>query len=349
MALKIKVLIIDDSAFMRLALKKILTQNPNIEVYTARNGIDGLEKLKNIKPDVVTLDIEMPVMNGIETLKHIMKENPTPVIMISSYTQEGLDITMQCLQLGAVDFIGKPSGEISLDIDIKEKEIINKVIAAANVKLSKFLNNRKERSIDIKRNFKTSRISVVCIGTSTGGPRTLMDIIPYIPSDINVPIFIVQHMPPRFTKSLANRLNSMSKLNVKEAEDNEDIKVNNVYIAPGDWHLTIKEKILNKKYSIHLTKEPSNLLFRPSVNVLFFSAAKVFNSRVLAVLLTGMGRDGADGMREIKRRGGITIAEDESTAVIFGMPAAAIEEGSADYILPSYKIASAIKKIVKGR
>ncbi len=350
MPMKLKVLIIDDSAFMRKALKNILKTNPRIEVFTARNGLDGIEKIEDLNPDVVTLDIEMPVMNGIETLKHIMKTHPLPVVMISSYTQEGVDITLECLHLGAVDFIGKPSGEISLDIEKKAKEIVNKVIAAASVKMNRLKKEKlkkDERKDKVIKRLKSGTIEVVAIGTSTGGPQTLIQIIPQLNNDIDVPIFIVQHMPPKFTRSLAERLNSMSKIRVKEADNNEEVEINTAYVAPGDWHMKLKKQILKEGYRIVLSKEPTDHLHRPSVDVLFYSVADTFKNRTLGILLTGMGRDGADGMRKIKQEGGITIAEDESTAIIFGMPAAAIQEGSADFVVPSYAIPEVIEKIIK--
>lgn len=351
---KIKVLIVDDSAFMRKAIKQILESDPLIEVIgTARNGTDALEKLKELTPDVVTLDISMPHMDGLTCLRSIMSTNPLPVVMISSLTQEGARETFRALELGAVDFIPKFSGTISLDIGKQKNEIITKVKAAALA--------RVEKGISVKQVLAKPEISVgrwkrktvvsqkaITIGISTGGPQTLMKIVPDLPRDFSAPLLIVQHMPPNFTRVFAERLDAASAIEIKEAEGGDVVESGKGYLAPGDYHMTTVKRALGKGAIIRLSKEPLNALHRPSVDVTMFSVAKLYGENTVGVILTGMGSDGAEAMAEIKRRGGKTIAQDEASSIIFGMPKAAIEKGCVDKVVPASEVAGAIVRAVEG-
>jgi len=344
---KIRVLVVDDSAFMRKALREILESDPSIVVVgTARDGEDALEKLKNLAVDVVTLDINMPRMDGLTALKHIMLENPVPVLMVSSLTQEGAEITIKALELGAVDFVPKPSGTISLDIAKCKDEIIRKTKAAARAKIGNLRRVRVGITKQVRIEPEKAAEVVVAIGVSTGGPQTLMDIIPNLPPNLPAGVLVVQHMPPNFTRSFAERLHSVSQINFKEAEDNDIIKCGWGYLAPGDWHMTVVKRGLGEGWLVKLSKQPEGTLFRPSVDVMMHSVARHLGDRAIGVILTGMGDDGARGMEEIKKKGGYTIAESGETCIVFGMPKAAIERGCVDKVLPANRIADAIVRAV---
>ncbi len=351
---KTRVLIVDDSAFMRKSLSILLTSDPSMEIVgTARDGAEGVELIKKLTPDIVTLDIEMPKMDGLTALKKIMKECPVPVIMVSSLTTEGADATIKALELGAVDFISKEMSFVSVDIAKIKEELIHKVktIARHNAlknRLQKFqtggnfFESRKTQPVGQIPRFGCKAIAM---GISTGGPLSLQRVIPLLSDKIKIPIFIVQHMPPKFTKSLAERLNSMSKLTVKEAEDNESIEGGVVYFAPGGFHMNAVSAGFGKQ-KITISTEPISTLHRPAVDVMMKSVMNVYGKNVLGVIMTGMGRDGADGIKDLKRLGGYAIAQDEDSCVVYGMPKAVVDAGSADMILPLDKIADAINKIV---
>ncbi|KGK86042.1 chemotaxis response regulator protein-glutamate methylesterase [Clostridium sp. HMP27] len=353
---KFKVLVVDDSALMRKIISDMINSENNMEVVAiARNGQDFIKKLEDVKPNVVTLDVEMPVMNGIEALKELRTRNiGIPVIILSSVSKKSSELTMECLENGAFDFIAKPSGAISLDIDKVRNELISKLnlayekcqngctieeIRAISKDISKEL-NEENKSIP-KKKF-VNKISALVIGASTGGPKALHQVISNLPDDLGVPVFVVQHMPATFTKAFAERLNSRSKITVVEAYDGQAVTNNVVYIAPGGFHMEV-----GKDKKIHLNKEPTVWGVRPAVDKLFKSAAAVYKERLMSVVLTGMGRDGAEGTIEVKKNGGITISEDQSTSVIYGMPKAAYETGMVDMVLTLDKVASEIVKIVK--
>lgn len=353
---KFKVLVVDDSALMRKIISDMINSENNMEVVAiARNGQDFIKKLEDVKPNVVTLDVEMPVMNGIEALKELRTRNiGIPVIILSSVSKKSSELTMECLENGAFDFIAKPSGAISLDIDKVRNELISKLnlayekcqngctieeIRAISKDISKEL-NEENKSIP-KKKF-VNKISALVIGASTGGPKALHQVISNLPDDLGVPVFVVQHMPATFTKAFAERLNSRSKITVVEAYDGQAVSNNVVYIAPGGFHMEV-----GKDKKIHLNKEPTVWGVRPAVDKLFKSAAAVYKERLMSVVLTGMGRDGAEGTIEVKKNGGITISEDQSTSVIYGMPKAAYETGMVDMVLRLDKVASEIVKIVK--
>lgn len=348
---KIRVIVVDDSALMRKIVSDILNSQQDIEVIgTARNGEDLLLKLSKDVPDVITLDVEMPKMDGITTLKEMKLRNyAVPIIMLSSISKNGTALTMECLENGAFDFVAKPSGAISLDIEKIGEELINKIRLAyyktsqeeKGILKSKIHVKRKDLSYKIER--KNQKINAVVIGASTGGPKALYKVITELPENLEVPIFVVQHMPVGFTKAFAERLNSNSKIKVVEATQGESIEKNVVYVAPGGFHMEIG---LDKK--IHLTTEPPIWGVRPAVDKLFISAAKVYGSNLLSIVLTGMGKDGAQGTIEVKNKGGITISEDKSTCTIYGMPKVAFETGKVDEVLPIDEIAEAIVKNTTG-
>ncbi|SHH26899.1 two-component system, chemotaxis family, response regulator CheB [Caloranaerobacter azorensis DSM 13643] len=345
----IKVLVVDDSAFMRKIISDILVSDRMIEVIgTAKNGKEALDKIPHLNPDVITLDIEMPVMDGITALKEIMKKFKKPVIMLSSLTSQGAEATLRALEYGAVDFITKPTNIFKVGSRDKREEIIKKVKVAASAILSNTVVDKyavfKKNSIVID-NKKEKLDYIVALGTSTGGPRALQSIIPNLPSEINAALVVVQHMPKGFTKSLANRLNSMSHLVVKEGEDGELVRRGYCYIAPGDYHMTLEEVGINKVY-IRLNKEKPVSGHRPSVDVLMESVAKIKYLKKIGVILTGMGSDGSHGIKLIRENNGFTIAQDEKSCVVFGMPKAAINIGGINKILPLDSISDEILNIL---
>lgn len=346
----ISVLIIEDSALMRRELTRIINSDPGLHVVgAARDGTEGLEMAHRLTPDVVTIDINLPDMDGITCLQYIMIETPRPCVMISAYTGNNSLETFEALELGAVDFVEKPSGEISTDIHKRTEDIIAKLKATQYVNLSTMA-RRQELPIVEQTEIRPLRDTksldkIVVIGVSTGGPRTLMQIIPFLPVDLNAPVLVFQHMPKKFTGGFAERLNNHTPLSVKEAQHNEELKNNCVYIAPGSSNLIMS---LNKNRVFHnvqeITKED---LVAPSIEKGLNSAINIFGKKVLGVILTGMGNDGANAMQRLYRLGGETIAESEESAVIFGMPKEVIDKGAAKQILPAPKIAKQIVETLK--
>ena len=346
MSTPISVLVIDDSAFMRKMVTEIISRDPDLKVVgQARDGSDGLAKIESLRPDVVTLDVEMPVMDGREALTRIMNgPRPLPVVMLSSLTQVGAEVTMQCLSLGAVDFVAKPSGAISLDIDRIAAELITKIktAAVARIRRASPLPLPEPPIHSASRVASAANIALLVIGASTGGPRALQTLIPMLPVDIGVPILIVQHMPPGFTESLARRLDGMSQISVREAVAGDRLTDGVALVAAGGHHLQI-----DASGQVHLTNEPPVHGVRPSVDVTLASIAAVYGSRTVAVILTGMGKDGARGMKTIREMGARTIAEHESTCVVYGMPKSVVELNAAEQILPLPRIAAAITAAVR--
>lgn len=339
---KIKVLVVEDSPIMRKLITDILKNDPEIEVIdTAKTGKEAIEKAKSLKPDVITLDIEMPEMDGISALKILKKETPqTKVIMFSSLTQEGAKATIECLSLGAYDFVPKPSTKSFYESIKKiEQDLIPKVKSIIPLERIKFIYKAPHITPKIKKG-----IYKICgIGVSTGGPQTLIKIIPELPPNFPAPVLIVQHMPPIFTKQLAERLNSLSRLRVKEAEEGELIKDGVIYIAPGDYHMEVKKE--NALVKIKLHQGPPRNFCRPSVDELFESLAEVYNGNTLVLILTGMGSDGKEGAKKIKEKGGVVLAQDAESSVVFGMPKAVIEEGLADEVVNLSKIPERLKDL----
>ncbi|MFC7320465.1 protein-glutamate methylesterase/protein-glutamine glutaminase [Halobacillus campisalis] len=340
---KIKVLVVDDSAFMRKMLSEILNADIRIEVVgTARNGSDGILKAEALKPDVMTLDIEMPKMDGLEALKILMRENPLPVVMVSSLTAKGADSTIKAMELGAVDFVLKPSGSISLDIHKVEHSIVRKVIAVSKAKKSSPVTPAYPHLLTSENNNKAS---IIAIGTSTGGPRALQKVIGGLPADLNVPVLVVQHMPARFTSSLAKRLNGISAVIVKEAIHAEVLENGVVYIAPGDFHMGVIYEA--GTYKIHLENSDPIIGHRPSVNHLFESLSHL-DLHTVAAVMTGMGADGTEGLIKMKKRNSscYVIAESEETSIVFGMPKAVIKSKLANEVAPLNKISESIMQAI---
>lgn len=350
---RLRVLIIDDSAFMRRLISDMLSNDANIEVAdTARNGKEGLEKAIALKPDIITLDVEMPIMNGLETLAELMKLTPVPkVIMVSSLTYEGGEATIKALELGALDFITKPTASIiNYDAEHMREELTKKInlFGRSRIKHTPPIKITEKPSTIKKTTFLSGTASgrlryIIAIGTSTGGPRALQDVLPKLPGDIPAAILIVQHMPPGFTKSLSERLDSLSQINVKEAENGDILQPGWAYIAPGDFHMVINRNS-NDGYRIVTNKEPPVTGHRPSVNVMMNSVAESGHRNIIAVMMTGMGNDGSDGILSIKNAGGRTIAQDESTCVVYGMPKSAVKIGAIDTIAPLHDITAEILK-----
>ena len=343
----VKVMIVDDSAFMRFAIAQQLNEHPEITVIgTASNGKEALKLIPKLQPDVITLDVEMPHMDGLTTLRHIMSDFPRPVIMFSSLTKEGAAETIQALMLGAVDFIPKPANRT--DISAVMSDMTRKIVQAAKAKV-KFVRLQPAIPVAAARNNQPSKklgvyhktAPVVLIGSSTGGPGALSEVVPALPADFPSPVLIVQHMPSGFTHSLSERLNSISQLHVKEAEPGDSLMVGQVVLAPGGFHMTIDE---NEK--IALNQKPTVHGVRPAVDVTLTSLIQRFGKNIIAVIMTGMGSDGTHGTSLLHSDGGYVIAEHESTCVVWGMPRSVVEANAADAVLPRPQIASAIEEAV---
>ncbi len=344
----VTVLVVDDSAFMRNVLSRMLESDPGIKVVgTAGNGSEAIEKVAALRPDVVTMDVEMPGMDGIEALKRIMADNPVPVIMLSSQTSEGARVTLHALELGAMDFVPKNLAESTLDIIKVKSVLVEKVKHLGQKKLLARPASPPWVKASIPADACGDRINVdiVAIGTSTGGPKSLQQIIPFLPGNFPVPVLVSQHMPANFTKPFAERLDQLSALEVKEAQDGEIARSGVVYIAPGGGHMSLSSGLPRPSITI---SHGGNFIYRPSVDALMSSVAAHFQGRSLGVILTGMGNDGLQGLASLKRQGGKIIAQDERTCVIYGMPRVVVEAGLADSVLPLGEIPEAIVRYVCG-
>ncbi|GAX90543.1 protein-glutamate methylesterase/protein-glutamine glutaminase [Effusibacillus lacus] len=355
----VRVLVVDDSALMRRIITDILQSDPDIQVVaTARNGKDALDMLQRHQVDVVTLDIEMPVMTGMEVLPKILELHRLPVIILSSLTTAGANHTIQALELGAFDFIAKPSGSISLDLAKVSTELIGKVKAAANRRkdfqvkktIPAFMNPVTHLGAPVRTAYANTSAAgkvtrIVAIGTSTGGPRALQTVLGGLPGDLNAAVVVVQHMPPGFTKSLANRLDQICSVRVHEAEHGQELETGHVYIAPGDYHMQVESS--GGRFVVKLDKTPPVGGHRPAVNNLFRSVAALQGVALQAVILTGMGNDGAEGLKLIKQAGGKTISEAKETCVVYGMPKAAAETGCVDAVVPLHEVSKQIVSFLK--
>lgn len=346
----IKVLVVDDSAFMRKVLSDLFAAESDFTVLeAARNGKDAIDKVKRLKPDVVTMDVEMPIMDGLSALETIMREAPTPVVMVSSLTREGADATLKALEKGAVDFVAKTAGPIS-SIDLIRIEILAKCRAAARANVRQLIRPPAPPPPPPPQPpaFAPAHDErIVAIGTSTGGPRALQEVLTRLPGNLPCPVVIVQHMPPGFTKSLSDRLNTLSSLSVKEAENGDVLRPGLAVIAPGDFHMTLVRD--GNKTVVRLHQEPPIGGHRPSVDPTMEAVARIYGPRAVGVILTGMGADGSRGMKAIKTGRGFTIAEDQSTTVVFGMPKAAIELGIVDKVVPLPGVAGEIVKHLQSK
>ncbi|MFW6381330.1 MAG: protein-glutamate methylesterase/protein-glutamine glutaminase [Bacillota bacterium] len=340
----INVLVVDDSAFMRQVFKRRINQESDMKtVDIARNGQQALELIEKHDPDVVTLDIEMPVKNGLETLKQIREtEKPLSVIMVSALDNK--QTVIRALELGAFDFIPKPSGSISLDVEKIMDQLLTKIRAAARAE------NRTQKIKTLTAQYPKQveytgeKFPVIAIGSSSGGPRALKELISVFPAEFPGAFIIVQHMPAGFTSSLAHHLDLASCIKVREAAENDRIKPGTALLAPGDYHLEI-----NQHGRVKLNQQQPEWGVRPCVDYMMIPVARVFRDRVIGVILTGMGHDGARGMKEIKEYNGYGIVEDKSTALVYGMPSSTIDKGAYDDILPLDQIGFKIIEIIERR
>lgn len=393
---QIGVLIVDDSPFMRLTLQKILSQDPSIKVLdTAKDGREGILKLQSLRPDVITMDVEMPVMNGLQALDEIMRWQPTSVIILSAVTTEGAESTLKAFDLGAVDVVAKPSGKPGADLQVLSRDLVEKVKAAALVNLARLRPNKglassqqnpstaavssstaatvqpgitkitspkspssasSVSSGNVARTFSGVKsgvlpkhpVEIVAIGTSTGGPSALQAVLPVLPKNFPVPVLVAQHMPPGFTGPLAQRLNGLCELNVREGVNGEVLKAGTVYVAPAGKQLQVQRR--SGQLTLNIGDDsPIPTLYHPSVDVMFLSLGKEVGKGTLGVVMTGMGSDGTKGMKELKKLEGFAIAEAEETCVVYGMPRSIVEAGLADRVVPLGEIGKVIVECVMRR
>lgn len=364
---RIRVLVVDDSAFMRKVLQTIIASDPQLEICgEARDGRDAVTQAEVLKPDVISMDINMPHMDGLQATEIIMSSNPRPILIVSSESREGADVTLKALELGAIDFVAKPSGGIDLDMSSVKDELCRKLKMAAKVRVvrtatrSKLQNEIASSSPRVEPASKNGdsglqevraavnaaaksagKFPIVVLASSTGGPATLMNFMPYFPKDFPGAVILVQHMPGNFTAQFSKQLAEISKIRVKEAEAGEIIVPGQLYVCPGSHHLRV-----SPTGRISLDDGPRIGGYRPCADLTFESTAEYAGPMTIGVILTGMGNDGAKGVQEIRAAGGHVIAQDESTAVIFGMPQEAIKTGAVDQVLPMEAIYHAIEKRV---
>jgi two-component system, chemotaxis family, protein-glutamate methylesterase/glutaminase len=341
---KVRVLIVDDSALMRKLLTSVLSEDEGIEVVgAAPDPFDAREKIKSLNPDVVTLDVEMPRMNGLDFLRKIMELRPTPVVMISSLTQAGADITLEALEIGAVDFVAKPADAGAM-LQLGG-ELIPKIKAAAHTRLRRRVPppHRQRRAVG---GASSTSDKLIAIGASTGGVEALKAVLMLFPEDVP-PIVIAQHMPERFTAAFARRLDSECRMQVHEAAHDQPIERGNAYIAPGGHHLEVARR--GSGLVCALNDGPLVSGHRPSVDALFHSVARVVAPRAVGAILTGMGRDGANGLLAMRRAGCITLGQDEGTALIYGMPRVAFEIGAVESQHGLFDISEAILNACAGK
>ncbi|WP_103026686.1 protein-glutamate methylesterase/protein-glutamine glutaminase [Salinibacter altiplanensis] len=367
----IRILVVDDSLVMRKAISRIFEQADDMTVAdTATNGKEGVEKARRLEPDVVTMDVEMPKMNGIEAVRRIMDTDPRPILMLSSLTEKGAEVTIEAMQAGAADFLPKGESSATLRADDVEAKLLKKVQALAHSNARLFedggegpgLNSSSSgaRTTSTSSRASSSRSSgtissgtapspeasyeLAVIGVSTGGPMALQHVIPALPAEFPLPVAVVQHMPPQFTRSLSDRLDSLSALSVAEADEGMLLEPGRVVVAAGDRHLTVERR--KGELSVCTPAEPAEGSHRPSANVLFRSAAEVCRGRILTVVMTGMGKDGLEGVRDIKEEGGTVYIQDEDTSVVYGMPGVVAEAGLADGSFPLDSLPDAMQKAV---
>ncbi|MBS3781919.1 MAG: chemotaxis-specific protein-glutamate methyltransferase CheB [Candidatus Thermoplasmatota archaeon] len=327
---KIKAVVVDDSNFMVTIFKDILESHQNIEVVgTGKNGEEAIKLNREKDPDVMLIDVKMEGMDGLSAVEKIMAEDPTPVVLISGMGDEASELSVKALDAGAVDFIAKTSGTLSMDIRKKSDEIIEKIIKAAKTDLRSL--EKKEKKVEVEGEYvsKISKEHLVVVASSAGGTRALDDFLSTLPSNFPFPIVVVQHMPIEFTSYLASTLDSKLELDVKEADDHDEIKNNQVYIIPSGFHGEIS--IWRNKNFISLKDEPKRHGVRPSADYLFHSASEVYKDRVIGVILTGMGKDGAFGAKRIRDNDGFLALQDQNSSVVYGMPKAAMEKAGCDF------------------
>jgi two-component system chemotaxis response regulator CheB len=348
---RIRVLVADDSALMRQTFKRIISSSADFDlVGLARDGEDAVAKARELRPDVVSMDINMPKLDGITALQIILQEKICPVVMVSSLTQQGTATTFECLELGAFDFVAKPDGTVSSNMGAVADELISKLKAAA----SRGILDRQQRNRERRKPYQApaprafeniTRKRAIAIGISTGGPATLQEVLPQIPADLPASLFLVQHMPPAFIASFARRLDEHCALRVVEGRSGMVVEPSVCYVAPGGMHLCLHRKMTGEVV-IRTPTTPATL-FVPSVGVMMASVLNIYGADTIGVLMTGIGDDGADQMVAIKQAGGHTIAESEQTAVVYGMPREAVERGGACVVAPSHDVAGEIVRAVR--
>ena len=342
----IRVLIVDDSAFMRRAISQMLSSAPDIEILgAARNGREGVEMVQRLSPDVVTMDIEMPEMDGLTALQRIMRDHPTQVLMFSSLTTQGSHAAMRALALGAGDVLAKEFSQISLNVMSAEEELISRVRALG---LSRKHRRRVTASTPPPHAslplLRQSQFDVICIGSSTGGPPVLETILTGVPETMHTPIVVAQHMPEMFTASLAERLAQVCRVRVAYISDGMPLERRTIYIAPGGKHTHVRKVGLGR-YVLAANAEPASAIYRPSVDALFLSAGNAMNARAMGIVLTGIGADGLVGARVIRQAGGVLIAQSEETCVVYGMPKAVTENGLVAASLAPAEIAALLRNM----
>ncbi len=344
-AARTRVLIVDDSALMRRVMTAIVNSEPDLQVLdVAHNGAEAVRKVRELQPDVVTLDVEMPGTDGLTALDEIMDVAPRPVVMVSYLTREGAEATVRALMLGAVEVVAKPSGPISVDLERIRGELVQKIRIAAHARVTRRRRPLPERAEQVAKRSPTSAgrrdlpcERLVAIGASTGGPSALTEVISKLPNLPGVAYLVVQHMPAWLTPWLAERLGAVTRLDVREASEGDRLRPGTILLAPGDLHLRV-----GRGGVVHLDDGPKVNRVRPSVDVAFLSAVEVFGPRIVAAVLTGIGEDGARGAAAIRAAGGYVVAEDESTCVVWGMPRAVVELGAASKVAPIEDVAAAI-------
>jgi two-component system chemotaxis response regulator CheB len=355
----IRAVVVDDSRFMRTLIRQLLEDDGITVVGEAGDGVAAVERVSEHRPDVVTMDIEMPKANGIEAVENIMSERPTPVLMLSAHAEEDADVTFEALDRGAVDFVTKPGGEVTSEMSRVRRELVEKVQAAAAVDLSATGSGSTRRERDSasgtdRRDRGRGRtgaarsypdVATLVVGASTGGPNVVEDLLASLPREANLRILVVQHMPEGFTERFAQRLDRKSPYDVREATDGDRIGPGEGRVAPGGSHLLVGSD-RGGRLRLKLSDAPQVHGVRPAIDLTMASVAETVQGPVAGVLLTGMGRDGVDGMGRIQRRGGHTVAQDEATSAIFGMPKRAIESGHADTVLPAGDVADGVLRAI---
>jgi len=345
----VRALVIDDSAYNRVTLTRMLESDSHIKVVgTAVNGEDGIKQVMKHRPDVVTLDLEMPIMDGFAFLRWLMANLPTPVIAVSSRASDRS--VFKALELGAIDFIAKPGGRVSPRLEEIQRDLIAKVLQVAEVRMDNLRRRVQEEhqphpEIQNLPQVCDEGIDLVAIGCSTGGPPALQHLFQELPL-LPVPFVVAQHMPPTFTRLFADRVNRLSHYNVREANDGEPLLRGSVYVAPGGMQTEVRRN----NDGLHVRVFPAGMsdLYAPSVDRLFRTASESCNDRLIAIIMTGMGDDGSEAMRQVREKGGRTIAESAQTAIIFGMPGEAIKTGAVDEVLPLTEIPNAIRRLCTG-